>query len=193
MAAMTLVRLAQWRPGFIGHLFALTLGILAAVENLSIPVPLVEIPTTPRTQWTSWLKTQPSPAIVAHIPFSSGLHVSHYEIEAWRQFAQIDHGKPLVNGYSGFFPPGYSQFQLDATRSFPSQALLCIMAQNLRVTTLIIDRDWLATHTEQVGLFSNALSPLYEDASVAIFRLVSSQLACATEADRLMSNPEGDR
>ena len=46
---------------------------------------------------------------------------------AWRMFAQIDHHKPLVNGYSGFFPqargfydeiiPVYTLFQLSIQKS----------------------------------------------------------------------------
>ncbi|TKB82567.1 MAG: hypothetical protein E8D45_00335, partial [Nitrospira sp.] len=128
LAAIALSRIAESRPGRTGKLMALTVGILAFVENLAVPVPLVKIPATPHTEWTAWLRTRPEPTVVAHIPFPAGQHVSHYEIEAWRLFAQIDHQKPLVNGYSGFFPPGYLRYQLDMARDFPNGDLLCIMA-----------------------------------------------------------------
>ncbi len=178
LAAIALTRIAEWRPGTIGKLMALTVGILAFTENLAVPVPLIDIPATPRTEWTAWLKTKPATTIVAHIPFPSGQHVSQYEIEAWRLFAQIDHKKTLVNGYSGFFPPGYLRFQLDMARDFPNQVLLCMMAQNLRVNTVVIDQSWLAGHSEQIQRFDRFLQLSYRDEAVGIFHLDQPDQEC---------------
>ena len=187
---MALARLTEWGPGPAGKLIAITLGVLAPAENLAVPVPLVEVPTTPRSEWTAWLKTRQDPTVVAQIPFPAGPHVSQYEIEAWRLFAQIDHKKPLVNGYSGFFPPGYLRFQLDMARDFPNRALLCLMAQNLRVTTLVIDQEWLSGHGEQIRTFDSFLRPMYRDNAVAIFRLELPSLACSPES-RPPATPKG--
>ncbi|MDO8357574.1 MAG: hypothetical protein Q7U76_14395 [Nitrospirota bacterium] len=180
LAAIALSRLAEWRPGASGKLLALTVGILAFAENLAVPVPLIHIPATPRTEWTAWLKTKPAATIVAHIPFPAGQHVSQYEIETWRLFAQIDHKKPIVNGYSGFFPPGYLRFQLDMARDFPNQVLLCMMAQNLRVNTVVIDQSWLAGHNEQIQRFDRFLQLSYRDEAVAIFRLDLPDRECSS-------------
>lgn len=180
LAATALVRVTEWRPGPTGRSLALTLGLFAAAENLAIPEPLAHVPSTPHSEWAEWLKNAPDQTIVAHIPFPEGPHVSHYEIETWRQFAQIEHRKRIVNGYSGFFPPGYLGFQLDMSRNFPNRELLCLMATRLRVNTVVIDQSWLATHGDKLRSFSNHLNPRYHDNSVAIFHLTMPQAECAT-------------
>jgi hypothetical protein len=179
LAALALARLASWR-GHAGRILALTLGVLAAGENLASPGVLVPTPATPRTAWTSWLREQPGKLIVAHVPLPRGLHVSDYEVEAWRMFAQIDHHRPLLNGYSGYFPSGYGTFQVDMDRNFPSDRLLCMMAFGLGVNTLILDRLYLE---ERRALFeSDSLrgffGPGYSDPGVVIVRLSPPPEAC---------------
>jgi hypothetical protein len=178
-AALALARLASWR-GSVGRILALALGALAATENLASPGVLVPIPATPRTAWTSWLREQPGKLIVAHVPLPRGLHVSDYEVEAWRMFAQIDHRRPLLNGYSGYFPSGYGTFQVDMDQSFPSDRLLCMMAFGLGVNTLILDRPYLE---ERRALFeSDSLrgffGPGFSDPGVVIVRLSPPPEAC---------------
>jgi hypothetical protein len=179
LAALALARLAAWR-GRTGILLALVLGALAAAENLASPGVLVPVPTTPRTAWTSWLREQPGKLIVAHVPLPRGLHVSDYESETWRMFAQIDHHRPLLNGYSGYFPSGYGTFQADMDQSFPSDRLLCMMAFGWGINTLILDRPYLE---ERRALFeSDALRPFfgpgYSDPGVVIVRLIPPPEAC---------------
>jgi len=179
LAALALARLASWR-GRAGTSLALALGVLAATENLASPGDLVPIPATPRTAWTSWLREQPGKLIVAHVPLPRGLHVSDYEMEAWRMFAQIDHHRPLLNGYSGYFPSGYGTFQVDMDQNFPSDRLLCMMAFGMGVNTLVLDRSYLE---ERRALFeSDSLrgffAPGYSDPGVVIVRLSPPPEAC---------------
>jgi hypothetical protein len=180
LAALALARLASWR-GRTGRILALALGVLAAAENLASPGVLVPTPASPRTAWTSWLRRQPGKLIVAHVPLPRGLHVSDYEVEAWRMFAQIDHHRPLLNGYSGYFPSGYGTFQVDMDQNFPSDRLLCMMAFGMGVNTLILDRPYLE---ERRALFeSDSLrgffGPGYSgDPGVVIVRLSPPPEAC---------------
>lgn len=179
LAGLALARLASWR-GSTGRILALALGVLAAAENLASPGSLVPTPATPRTAWTSWLREQRGKLIVAHVPLPRGLHVSDYEVEAWRMFAQIDHRRPLMNGYSGYFPSGYGTFQADMDQSFPSERLLCMMAFNFGVNVLVLDRPYLE---ERRALFeSDSLrgffSPRYGDPEVVIVRLDPPPEAC---------------
>lgn len=179
LAALALARLASWR-GKTGRILALALGVLAAAENLASPGSLAPTPTSPRTAWTSWLREQPGKLIVAHVPLPQGLHVSDYEVETWRMFAQIDHHRTLLNGYSGYFPSGYGTFQADMDENFPSERLLCMMGLGLRVNTLVIDRPYLE---ERRSLFeSDALRgffrPAYSDPDVVIVRLSPPPEAC---------------
>jgi len=166
------------------------LGLLAAAENLSLPARLVTVPPTPSTAWADWLHEQPGDTVVAHVPFPDGLHVSDYEIEAWRMFAQIDHQKPIVNGYSGNFPqthtpfgaiiPIYTQFQLAMAQQFPTEQLLCIMDRSQDVNTVVIDRDWLATHAAEVDAYKGFLQPAYTDEHVQIYRLQAPPGKCTS-------------
>jgi len=179
LAALALARLASWR-GNAGRILALALGVLAATENLASPGVLAPVPATPRTAWTSWLREQPGKLTVAHVPLPRGLHVSDYEMETWRMFAQIDHHRPLLNGYSGYFPSGYGTFQVDMDQNFPSDRLLCMMAFGMGVNTLVLDRSYLE---ERRALFeSDSLRgffrPGYSDPGVVIVRLSPPPAAC---------------
>jgi hypothetical protein len=180
LAALALARLAYWR-GKAGRILALALGVLAAIENLASPGVLVPTPANPRTAWTSWLREQPGKLVVAHVPLPRGLHVSDYEIETWRMFAQIDHHRPMMNGYSGYFPSGYGTFQVDMDQNFPSDRLLCMMAFGMGVNTLVLDRPYLEERralfeSESVrGFFGRGYSA---DPGVVIVRLSPPPEAC---------------
>ena len=180
LAALALARLASWR-GSAGRILALALGVLAATENLASPGVLVPTPATPRTAWTTWLREQPGNLIVAHVPLPRGLHVSDYEVETWRMFAQIDHHRPLLNGYSGYFPSGYGTFQVDMDQNFPSDRLLCMMAFGMGVNTLILDRPYLEERRDlfESDSLSGFFGPGYSgDPNVVIVRLHPPPEAC---------------
>jgi hypothetical protein len=179
LAALALARLASWR-GKTGRILALALGLLAAAENLASPGVQVLTPATPRTAWTTWLREQPGKRIVAHVPLPRGLHVSDYEVEAWRMFAQIDHHRPLLNGYSGYFPSGYGTFQVDMDQNFPSDRLLCMMAFGMGVNTVILDNSYVEGRSALLESYSlrGFLEPEYRDPAVAIVRLSPPPEAC---------------
>jgi hypothetical protein len=165
------------------------LGVLAAAENVSIPLRLTPVPLSTHTEWADWLRDQGRDTVVAHIPFPAGLHVSDYEVEAWRMFAQIDHQKPIVNGYSGNFPqlrsplgavvPVYTQFQLAMAQQFPTERLLCILQRSQDVNTLVVDRGWLEGHAAQLAEFSPFLERAYGDEQVQIYRLQAPAGRCS--------------
>jgi len=188
LAAVALTRARQYlgrtRSGFVMVL----VGLLAAGENLSVPAPQVPIPLTPRTPWTAWLRAQPEDTVVAHVPFPGGLHVSDYEIEAWRMFAQIDHRKPIVNGYSGYFPqarapdgeaiPTYTRFQLRMAADFPDDRLLCVLDKALGVNRLVVSRDWLNGRESRIDLHRDFLRPVYADQEVQVYSLDAPDERC---------------
>lgn len=65
--------------------------------------------TSPANQpvpaWILWLRenSQPSDAVIC-LPFPTGYSVQHYEETAVWMYWGMYHRRPLVNGYSGFFP-----------------------------------------------------------------------------------------
>jgi hypothetical protein len=167
---------------------ALVVGlvVVAVVEGLSLP-PLVHVPASPRTAWTAWLRRQPPGSAVVHVPFPAGFTVGRYEIETRRMFAQIDHHQPLVNGYSGYFPvargggrvvQAYLDFQARMALSFPTDTLLCVLANGLHARLVVIDADWLAGHRGDVDAASGFLHPAYQDDRVSIYRLEAPRERC---------------
>ena len=186
----TLGLAAMWsRMPRKGATLVALLGVLAAAENVSIPLRLTTVPLSTHTEWADWLRDQGPDTVVAHIPFPAGLHVSDYEVEAWRMFAQIDHQKPIVNGYSGNFPqlrsplgavvPVYTQFQLAIAQQFPTEQLLCILQRSQDVNTLVVDRGWLEGHATQLAEFSSFIEPAYGDEQVQIYRLQAPAGRCS--------------
>ncbi len=171
-----------------GLVLAVSLGMLASIENLSVPEPLVGVPSSARTAWTTWVRKHPDRRVLAHVPFPGGVNVADYEVEAHRMFRQIDHHRPIVNGYSGFFPtarapdgsiyPAYTEFQLAMAHDFPSYRLLCVLTRSLGADTLVVDHDWLEGHRRRLAAFSSFLRPVYADADVSIFAVATPPGKC---------------
>lgn len=182
LAGIGLAHIAHSLGGRAGSLVIVALGFLGCVENLSVPLPLVPIPSTLRTEWTTWLRQQPGQIVVAHLPFPGGRHVSHYEVDAWRMLAQIDHGRPMINGYSGYFPPGYLSFQASMAREFPTRTLLCQMAQRLGVNTLVVDQAGQGTNGTRLVEFHDVLQPVYRDTQVQIYAFAPPKAWCEAES-----------
>ncbi len=114
------------------------------------------------------------------------------EIEAWRMFAQIDHQRPMVNGYSGYFPRSrspdgrtvvltYKTFQLAMAKEFPKYELLCVLNRGLGANMVIVDQAWLARHKPQMELYSEFLQPAYTDQIVQIYYLRVPVGACESQ------------
>jgi hypothetical protein len=189
LAALALARL-RLRPARAGLAVVVAVGLLAAAENLAVPAPLTRVPGSPRTAWTAWLRGHPERTVLAHVPFPGGLGVADYEVETRRMFRQIDHHRPIVNGYSGFFPvtrtpegrtvPSYTSFQLAMAQEFPSYQLLCVLSRSLAVDTLVADRGWLAGHRSRLAAFSNFLRATYADRDVQIYALRTPAGRCRT-------------
>ncbi|MBI4011726.1 MAG: hypothetical protein HY359_05415, partial [Candidatus Rokubacteria bacterium] len=90
-------------PGTIArHAWVAGLAGLAMLEAAAIPLPLHDV-TAPVGPADRWLAAAP-PGPVVVLPL-------HPEPDAWgearRLLGSTAHWRPLVNGYSGFFPPGY--------------------------------------------------------------------------------------
>jgi hypothetical protein len=177
LAGLGLAHLERIRCGLWSTpLVMVALGMFAAGENLAVFAPQATVPLAARTEWTDWLADQPAGVVVAHLPFPGGLHVSDYEQEAQREFRQIAHHRPMVNGYSSFFPSGYTRFQLEIARAFPSDADFCFLRDTLGVNTIVADQSWLARWRNDASA-SQMLELRYSGPDVQIFEM-RSELSC---------------
>ncbi|MGE0474253.1 MAG: hypothetical protein AB7P17_11525 [Nitrospirales bacterium] len=171
-------------PRFSNHLFAVCLlGLLAFAENVSLPQPF-SFPTSAFHPWVSWVTKQEDRHILAHIPFPNSLHVSDYQIETERMLAQTIHRKPLINGYSGYFPPGYDRFQMDMAKNFPSHFLICFLRNELRADTLIFDLPWYEEHRHQIASFRELSQVVYRDTEVVIIETSQTSEPCHSESNQ---------
>jgi hypothetical protein len=184
LATMSFVHFLAIFRRFGGALI-IFLGLAAVLENLALPMPMTTIPSSPNSAWADWVRAQPDVKVIAHIPFAGGLRVSDYEIDARRMFAQIDHQKPIVNGYSSYFPPNYTDFQLAMAVEFPRQDLLCTLNKGLDTDTLIVDRSWLDQYAPQLDSFKTFLDPIYSDTQVAIYHLHMNDTDCTSQGARV--------
>jgi hypothetical protein len=163
-------------------------AVLGVVENLAA-TDVAPVPTSARTGWTAWLRDQPADTVVAHIPFAPGFRTVDFEPETLRMFAQIDHHRPLVNGYSGYLPTeklpdgtvvqSYLEFLGAMRYDFPSEHLVCILAKNLGTDVLVFDDEWITKQSpDEMAKIEPFLEPAYRDASVRIFRVRIPDGAC---------------
>jgi hypothetical protein len=99
--------------------FTCILGALVLLESFSVPLPLVQVP--PPAPVYRWLAAQPGKPVILELP----MPVKNED--RWKEtayvYASIFHWKPLVNGYSGYFPPSY--FSLcEVMQRFPDPSSL---------------------------------------------------------------------
>lgn len=87
----------------------LLIGACALIALFEVPKPsisLVGLPNLVQHQgWTEFLRTTtPDGRGIACLPFAAGSGVTDFDETVRWMYLSTLHGKPLVNGYSGFFP-----------------------------------------------------------------------------------------
>ncbi len=154
----------QWR-GRLGRGLAVALTFAALAEVLILPAPLYRFPAGQlRQPWIGWLRDRPAGA-VALLPFPASGAATDYERTAVGMLQAFEHGHPLVNGYSGFFPPDYVKL-FAAMQHFPDQASLQLLREH-GATYLVAEAGWAAQH--EPGY--TGLELLYADSDVQVYRL----------------------
>ncbi len=123
-STITPIRIALWVS-----VAALCIVEMTLFEVGPRAVPLHAIPDSgnkSRLQplWVDWLNANAgSNDVVAHLPFPDGASVYAYEPTTDAMFWQTRYRRPMVNGYSGFFPQKFIDLR-DACIDFPSPASL---------------------------------------------------------------------
>jgi hypothetical protein len=129
LAGVALQRLrahAGWsaRPALVG-----VIVVLICSEYLSVPIPLYDPGPPPEVD--QWLAQQPGDFAVAYYPIMRLR-------EPWRMYRSLEHGKKMVNGFSGYPAPVYvalRERQFDFERSAEDLA-------DLGVRYVVIDQSY---------------------------------------------------
>ncbi len=120
LAAFGVARvLGRVRQRFARVLLAAGVGLAVVLEYMMWPMPLEAVETSPGQAY-QWLRTQP-PGVVAELPMPAswkkpleiGFHESRFSYNS--TFTWF----PMVNGYSGFWPPSYITL-IASAEGFPS-------------------------------------------------------------------------
>jgi hypothetical protein len=140
LGAIGLARLGRRLPRRAYAAVGVVVVALVAAES-SIRVPSVRVPT--RAAWTAVnhdLERRP-PGTVAELPMVAAEQgIAWPFVESPRQYlARID-GKPRINGYSGFEPPGFPD-EVATLNTFPSTAAIELLG--LLDVRYVVVRDGL--------------------------------------------------
>ena len=118
-------------------ILAAMLGGLIILEYLSVPVPLARLEGAGKIPSIySAVKALPQDSVLLELPMPRTTGDRAHE--ALYMYYSISHWKRLVNGYSGYFPPGYTVVR-EAMEYFPSPKTLGLL-RNLGV-------DYVLVHT----------------------------------------------
>ena len=128
------------------------------LEYWVAPLRLIGYPTT-APPLDAFLRQQPD-GVVAHFPMPRGYRLPGQEPQYL--YGSTFHWKPLVNGYSGYYPPTYVR-RLRAMEKFPEPAALAYLREE-HVRYLVIHESFYKERAEAgaviLGLQSQNLAPL---------------------------------
>jgi hypothetical protein len=152
----------------------IVLFALAAIAEVTPdPVMLVKAPDADaHREWLDFLRREtPRGRAIACLPFAAGDHVGDYESTArWMYFGTF-HRVPLVNGYSGFFPPTYFEIR-DALRTVPLSKHALKVLEQADVEFIVANRHWLPVKTLDDLPSEPEVQHVFSDASgIEIYRL----------------------
>jgi len=122
LAGFGLDGIKRWARGRSGLSLCLSLLIAGLVlfESLALPLPLQALPAFNHAlPWQTWLTGQTEIPQIALIPFAPSPRVADFEQTTRWMLANRTFSGKMVNGYSGFFPPGHGALR-EAMRDFPN-------------------------------------------------------------------------
>lgn len=125
-------------------LLVATIGIVAVSEVRPPVQKLFELPSrTKNYHWITWVKNATPPeTVLAHLPFPQGTWAEHYQPTTVAMYWQLWHHRPLVNGYSGFFPESFLELK-DEVNKLPTQLHGLDLLRQHGVRYCVVDRTWM--------------------------------------------------
>ena len=149
-------------PGIRSHLIVATLALVTVFE---IRPAMGEIQPLPPLDldlpWLDWILESTEPDdVLAFVPFPEGRSSRDYLATAQWMYWQARHWRPMVNGYSGFFPERFRKLKKNM-QAFPSEKALSALRQ-AGVRYCIVHRAFMK------GAPPPGLTPVFEDPQHAL-------------------------
>lgn len=141
-----------WTPGQkgwgrrFGQLLLVILAVGATVEVWPEQSKAHYLPQARKhSQWVNFVKQNCPPGQpIACLPMSFGNRLRDLEIETRWMLLGLEHGIPMLNGYSGFFPKSYNQLQQVVNRWGASDELFNELIKR-RVGLVVVARGFPIT------------------------------------------------
>jgi hypothetical protein len=129
-------------------LFVAVCGIIAVAEVRPPAQKLFEMPSVERNYaWINWVKNgTPPDTVLAHLPFPQGTMADHYQPTTVAMYWQLRHHRPLVNGYSGYFPESFLELKRELNQ-LPGHLHGLELLRQHGVRFCVVDRTWMTRET----------------------------------------------
>jgi hypothetical protein len=162
---------ALWQRKKIGQLLVVGLVVCGLLEVVAWPTRLYHVPETAfEAAWIDWLKGQPDEGSVLMLPMSQDFSAAAFEPVVIGMLQGLEHGRPLGNGYSGFFPNGYRSLKGRMTH-FPDASTIQYL-QESGFRYLVIDLDCLdEDKARALSEWTAEIVHVYEDKEKAIYMI----------------------
>jgi len=118
---------------------AVGVALVLAVATTDLGPGHLVAPPDRDTPWISWLSAHPGGAVVA-LPPAPGPDEEDFEATTAAMVQSLEHGHPLVNGYSAFFP-SRDEVLRDRLDAFPTDAILRKLRRE-HVSYAVADAGW---------------------------------------------------
>jgi len=148
----------------LGLAVTVILGLLVVAEQWPRTGPIQVVPPAdPEPTWVRWVRTRTeTDDVFAFFPFPRRRRARDYTVTAQWMYWQTFHWRPMVNGYSGYFPASFRELKR-RLRDFPSpRGLAALVERGTRYCVVLRAQSppaaMLATRTA-----SHELRPAYHD------------------------------
>ena len=132
---------ARHRPAKCGATIYAALALLLLFELRAAPLGLVRGEAEP-DELTQWLRATPMQGGVVELPISNS-DLDGYFPNVGYVLRAADHGRPLVNGYSGFEPPLTRELEsLTKARPVPAARLFALL-ESIPASYLVVHNSYL--------------------------------------------------
>lgn len=170
------MRARSWRP-VTAAVVVHALAMLALVEVAVPKLVLAGVPDLSRQHgWTEFVKQHtPDGKGIACLPFPPGTTAEDFDSTARWMYLGSLHGVPLINGYSGFFPPSYLRFQAQINKEGLSEDILSQL-EAMRTHLIVVHSSYQTSVIDRSVKNSRfQLKLVHDDAiGIRIYELVSS-------------------
>jgi hypothetical protein len=122
MFALATLAALGWRTVLEGRRYAYLAVAIAALEFLSVPLPLAAAPPR-QTEVGQWLRREPGAGAVVHLPIGVDVESTPAMVQS------LEHRRPILNGYSGQ-RPGFYTALVDSLSTFPADEALIALNES---------------------------------------------------------------